>query len=296
MIEVLEPGPLTTVQDRGRPGYAALGVARAGAFALQAFQVANRLVGNSRDAAALELTFGGLVLRVVDAATVALTGAPCPGLDPGVPVSLPAGTVLRLGSPPIGVRSYLAVRGGIDVPALLGSRSTDLLSGIGPDPLRTGDRLTIGPQPQESVLGSPAPLPTIGNSPVLHMRLGPRDDWFAPSAVALLTTAAWVVRADSNRIGVRLDGPALPRSRAGELPSEPTLPGAVQVPSDGRPIVFGPDAPTSGGYPVIGVVRRGDLEALAQARPGGELRFRVSRTADAGRTRTAPPRQQPRES
>lgn len=296
MIEILDPGPLTTVQDRGRAGWAALGVARSGAFAVQAFEAANRLVGNSPDAAALELTFGGLALRMLDAATVALTGAPCPGLDPGVPVSLPAGTVLRLGTPAVGVRNYLAVRGGVDVPPQLGSRSTDLLSGIGPAPLRTADRLPIGPHPTEPVPGPAAPLPAIADPSVLHLRLGPRDDWFEPSAVSLLTATPWVVRAASNRVGVRLDGPALERFRAGELPSEPTLPGAVQVPPDGRPIVFGPDAPTSGGYPVIGVVRRRDLDTLAQARPGDALRFVISRTGDAGPTRTAPPPQPPRES
>lgn len=271
VIEILDPGPFATVQDAGRPGYAALGVPSSGAFDRGALRLANRLVGNGPDAAALEITLGGLTVRFYAAATVALTGATCPGLDWGTAVSVLPGTVLRLGRPEHGLRSYLAVRGGLAVPLELGSRSTDTLSGIGPAPLRAGDVLPIGAERPGTVTGAAA-------HPMAHRRrirvvLGPRDDWFAAEARELLATAEWTVRPESNRVGVRLDGPPLPRSRSGELPSEPTLPGALQVPADGRPILFGPDAPVTGGYPVIAVVRAADLDAAAQLRPGDAVRF-----------------------
>jgi biotin-dependent carboxylase-like uncharacterized protein len=270
MIEILEAGPLTTVQDGGRAGFAALGVPRSGAFDRAALRRANLLVGNPPDAAALEVTLGGLVLRALDAVTVALAGAPCPGLDAGVAATLAAGTVLRLGTPRSGLRSYLAVRGGIDVAAELGSRSTDLLSGLGPPPVRAGTRLPVGAAgpalPGESIPGLGAAA-----SGAVRVSFGPRADWFADPA--RLLTQDWTVRPDSDRIGVRLDGPALARARSGELPSEPTLPGAVQVPPDGRPIVLGPDAPVTGGYPVIAVVRGEDLGRVAQLRPGDAVRF-----------------------
>lgn len=271
MIEILEPGPFASVQDAGRPGYAELGVPRSGAFDRGALALANRLVGNEPDAAALELTLGGLVARCHAATTLALTGAPCPGLDWGAAVSVPAGTVLRLGTPGRGLRSYLAVRGGIATALELGSRSTDTLSGLGPAPLRAGDVLAVGDAGPGRVTGAAAAPVARRNR--LRVTFGPREDWFAPVAHALLTVTEWTVRAESNRVGVRLDGPRLDRLRTGELPSEPTLPGALQVPPDGRPILFGPDAPVTGGYPVIAVVREADLDAVAQLRPGDTIRF-----------------------
>ena len=269
MIEIVAPGPLATVQDLGRPGYAALGVARSGAFDRTALRLGNRLVGNADDAAAIEVTFGGLAVRLLAPATIALTGAVCAGApDWGVAVTLSAGATFRLAAPARGLRSYLAIRGGVDVPPVLGSRSTDTLSGIGPAPLRDGDRLPIGTSSGAVVGASAAEPPQRLTLPV---RFGPRDDWFTSAARASLLEATWTVRPESDRIGIRLDGPALARSRTDELPSEPTLPGAIQVPPDGRPIVFGPDAPVTGGYPVIAVVT--DLDPAGQLRPGDAVRF-----------------------
>ncbi|MCW2495443.1 biotin-dependent carboxyltransferase family protein [Jatrophihabitans sp.] len=270
MIEIVSPGPLTTTQDLGRPGSAALGVPRSGAFDRAAAALANRLVGNPADAALLELTLGGLVFRALDAATVALTGAACDGLGWGTPVSLPAGSLVRLGTPRSGLRSYLAVRGGLAVERVLGSASTDLLSGLGPERLTAGDLLAVDPQPSGPVSEQGA-TPRLRTGPALLLP-GPRLDWFTPEASTLLTTTRWLVRPDSDRVGVRLDGPALPRIDATELPSEATRPGALQVPPDGRPIVFGPDAPVTGGYPVIAVLA--DLDDVAQLRPGDPVSFR----------------------
>lgn len=271
MIEIVDPGPFASLQDGGRHGYARLGVARSGAFDRAAMRLANRLVGNPADAAAIEVTLGGLVVRVHDAVTVALCGAVCPGFDWGTATTLPPGATVHLGAPAVGLRSYLAVRGGVAVPAELGSRSTDTLSGIGPAALRGGDRLAVGTDTAGDVSGaSAAPAPMRRR---LRVVPGPRDDWFTPAALARLTRETWTVRAESNRIGIRLDGPALDRARTQELTSEPTLPGALQVPPDGRPILFGPDAPVTGGYPVIAVVRDDELDAAAQLRPGDTLTF-----------------------
>jgi biotin-dependent carboxylase-like uncharacterized protein len=269
VIEIVAPGPLATVQDLGRSGYAALGVARAGAFDRAALRLGNRLVGNPDAAAAIEVTLGGLAVRLLAPATIALTGAVCTGApDWGAAVSLPTGASFRLAAPERGLRSYLAVRGGVAVPPVLGSRSTDTLSGIGPAPLRAGDRLPIGVS-ADALVGASAAEPAFRTS--LPVRFGPRDDWFTAAARDALLDATWTVRPECDRVGIRLDGPVLARSRTEELPSEPTLPGAVQVPPYGRPIVFGPDAPVTGGYPVIAVVT--DLDPAAQLRPGDPVRF-----------------------
>jgi biotin-dependent carboxylase-like uncharacterized protein len=272
MIEIVDPGALATVQDLGRPGLAHLGVPRSGAFDRAALRLANRLVGNAEGAAAVEATFG-LAFRVDTATTIALTGASCPGApDWNAAVTLAAGTTVRLAAPARGLRSYLAVRGGLDVTPVLGSRSTDLLSGLGPAPLRRGDVLPVGAEPATPVDGASGAASQLLST--LSITFGPRDDWFAEDARRVLTTAVWTVRPESNRIGVRLDGPHLRRAVTGELPSEPTLPGALQVPADGRPILFGPDAPVTGGYPVIAVVDADGVDAAAQLRPGDVLRFR----------------------
>ncbi|MEW2332692.1 biotin-dependent carboxyltransferase family protein [Micromonospora chersina] len=277
MIEVLRAGALTTVQDQGRPGWAHLGVPRSGALDPAALRLANRLVGNPEHAAGLEITLTGCELRFTRAVTVALTGAPVdvlverrPG-DTGRPLSLPAGAILRIGPARAGVRSWLAVSGGIAVEPVLGSRATDTLSGLGPPPLRDGDRLPVG-----APTGPPAPVdltvaPAVPAVLRLALRPGPRQDWFTPAAFDLLLRTAYAISPASNRVGARLAGAALPRAMAGELPSEGLVLGAVQVPPDGQPLIFLADHPTTGGYPVIGVVD--DVTPLAQARPGTTVTF-----------------------
>lgn len=278
MIVVRTPGPLTTVQDAGRPGWAHLGVPRAGAVDAGALRAANRLVGNTPAAAGLETTLVGPDLVFERAAVVAVTGGRCVVTvddEPvafGEPVAVPAGGVLRLGEVRTGVRSCLAVRGGLDVRLVLGSRSTCTLSGLGPERLAAGDRLAIGSEVAGAVTWEV--LPEIAAVPVLRVRLGPRDDAFTAAAVERLLSSSYVVQPQSDRTGVRLSGPRLERRDAAELPSEGMLPGVVQVPPDGQPIVFLANCPTTGGYPVIGVVAIEDLAAAAQARPGTAVRFR----------------------
>ncbi|OXM61476.1 MULTISPECIES: biotin-dependent carboxyltransferase family protein [Amycolatopsis] len=283
MIEVVRPGPLTTVQDLGRPGLAALGVGRSGAADRRSAALANRLVGNLDGAAVLETTFGGLVLRFRQVARVVVTGAPCPirrgsrGEAMNAPFTVWPGEELTLGAPTSGLRTYLAVRGGIGVDKVLESRSTDLLAGLGPAALSEGDVLPIGTDecgPLPSVEVAPVPDPA-GFALTVRVMPGPRDDWFTPEALKTFSTATYEVTSESNRVGVRLTGPALERSREGELLSEGMVPGAIQVPPSGLPLVFLADHPVTGGYPVIGVVLTDDLPVMAQARPGQTVSFRL---------------------
>ncbi|SFY47883.1 5-oxoprolinase subunit C family protein [Streptomyces sp. F-1] len=278
-LVVVRPGALTTVQDLGRPGYAHLGVPRSGALDPGAAALVNRLTGNPPDAAVLETTVDGCALRARSTVTVAVGGAPCPvtvGGRPapwGAPVMVPAGALLEVGAAVAGVRCYVAVRGGIAVEPVLGSRATDLLSGLGPAPLAEGTVLPLGRPagPPARVDGAPQPGPPA--ELVLRVTPGPRADWFTARALRDLATRAYRVSPASNRIGLRTEGPALERARDAELPSEGMVLGAVQVPPDGRPVVFLADHPTTGGYPVIAVVRPTDLAAAAQAVPGTPVRF-----------------------
>ncbi|RZU11601.1 biotin-dependent carboxyltransferase family protein [Streptomyces sp. BK239] len=278
-LTVVRAGALTTVQDRGRPGHAHLGVPRSGALDAPAAALVNRLVGNPPEAAVLETTLDGCAVRTRSPVTVVVGGAPSAvtvdgrPVAWGAPVHVPSGALLDVGPALAGVRGYLAVGGGVTVERVLGSRSTDLLSGLGPAPLTDGAVLPLGPPPAPYTRVDVAPQPAPPAELVLRVRPGPRDDWFTPEAVRVFTTRVYRVSASSNRIGLRTEGPALERARAGELPSEGMVLGAVQVPPDGRPVVFLADHPTTGGYPVIGVVHRPDLARAAQAVPGTPTRF-----------------------
>lgn len=281
MLDILDTGPLSTVQDLGRFGYADLGVGRSGAADLPSHRLANRLVGNLERAATIEVTFGGLRVRAVTDLTLAVTGALGPvHLDgrrqaANSPLRLVAGTELALGPPGVGLRTYLAVRGGIDVEPVLGSRSTDVLSGLGPPSLRRGQRLAIGTDTAADPLVDHAPVPPLPAEPVLRVLPGPRPEQLGDGALDRLLAATWTATQDSNRVGVRLDGPALLADVPGDLPSDPLVPGAVQVPLNARPLIFLADHPVTGGYPVLAVVRAADLGVAAQLRPGQRVRFRT---------------------
>ncbi|MBN0041126.1 5-oxoprolinase/urea amidolyase family protein [Cellulosimicrobium cellulans] len=294
-VEVLATGPLVLVEDEGRPGLAAIGVGPSGAADRTSHALANRLVGNLPSAATLEVALGGLALRFRGRAVVALAGAAVPATVDGVPVGMnasvpvPAGGVLRLGLAARGLRTYVAVRGGVTPDAVLGSRSRDTLAGIGPAPLRPGDELTVGaPVAGRWPLPGVAPVRHVPGElrpgeravAVLEVLPGPRADWFLPGAWQALR-ALRTVSADSDRVAIRLDGQAVPR-RAGELPSEGLVRGAVQIPPDGRPVVFLADRPVTGGYPVIGVLRDDDVDRAAQLRPGDHVVLRAARPSRRG--------------
>lgn len=279
-LEVVRPGPLTTVQDLGRPGHAHLGVPRSGAVDRDSLKLANRLVGNEEGAAALEATLSGPALRFDEAAVVAVTGAEVPvsvdgeEFEVNAAIDIPAGAVLDVGTATAGLRPYVAVRGGVEAEPVLGSRSRDTLSALGPEPLAKGDRLAVGepagPRPAIAV----APVAAPGGGAVVRVTPGPRADWFGPDALELLAGEAWTVSPESNRSGTRLDGTPLPRLRQDELRSEGMVEGAIQVRHSGLPMVLLADHPTTGGYPVIAVVAAEDLPKVAQARPGEAIRFR----------------------
>lgn len=277
-LEILATGPSALVEDLGRPGYAHLGVPPSGALDGPALRLANRLAGNDEGCAGIEALLGGLVLRSRCSCTVAVTGPPVrvlvDGRDAGThtPIHLRPGQELRVGTPDTGLRCYVAVSGGIDVRPELGSRSADVLSGLGPAPIEPGAVLPLGAPhgtpTGEDQLFAPRPPEEL----VVPVMPGPRADWFAEPARQL--ASRWTVTPESNRVGLRLDGTPLRRERDGELPSEGLITGAIQVPPSGLPVVFLADHPTTGGYPVIGVVKPEALPALAQARPGTTLRFR----------------------
>ena len=276
-LHVRQAGALATVQDRGRLGLAHLGVPRAGPLDRPAADLANRLLGNAPEAAVIEMTLGGLELTTDQGLWVAVTGAAAPVSVDGRPRRhahpewLPAGGVLRIGTPTTGVRSYLAVAGGVDVAPVLGSRSTDTLAWVGPHRVEAGTELPVGGSE-----GRPAPhdTPRPPTPGPLRVHPGPRADWFVAGALAALCDTAYVVGEASNRVGLRLEGPPLERQRSGELASEGMVLGAVQVPPDGRPVVFLADHPPTGGYPVLAVVDAHDLWQCGQLRPGDEVRFR----------------------
>jgi biotin-dependent carboxylase-like uncharacterized protein len=280
VLTVLAPGPLATIQDLGRVGWAAIGVTRSGAADRASAALANRLVGNAPAAAVIEATAGGLRIRAEAGVLVAVTGAPAAvhvndaPMPMNGPVRVPPGGVLTLGRPAIGLRTYLAVRGGIDVVPVLGSRSTDTLSGLGPAPLGAGDRLAVGAASGDEPFVDVAPVAAPAPAPVLRVLPGPRRDLLAPDAWPTLLRARWTVSSDSDRVGVRLTGPALLRADETELPSEGLVPGAIQVSPDGAPVLFLADHPVTGGYPVLAVVVTADLPVAAQLRPGDEARFR----------------------
>lgn len=282
-FEVLQTGPLSTIQDLGRPGFGSIGVGHSGAADRASLRLANRLVGNPEDAAAIEVTLGGLSVRAHRPLTVAVTGACPPMVVAGrraaanAVLRIPAGGELRMGVPEHGLRSYLAVRGGIAEPPVLGSRSTDTLSGLGPEPLRPGTTVPVGPAPAAFPTVDAAPVPPIAERPTLSIVPGPREDWFHPTALAALLEHPFEVTPRSDRIGMRLAGPVLRRARHEELPSEGVVRGALQVPPSGHPTLFLADHPVTGGYPVIAVVRAADVDAAAQVRPGGTVRFRLAR-------------------
>lgn len=287
-LEILHTGPLALIQDLGRVGLAHLGVTRSGAADRRSHTLANRLVANPDDRATIEVTLGGFSARVrggdVD---IAVTGA-----DPSPKVGetmfgansiqhVRDGEVISLGVPQSGLRSYVAVRGGIDVTPVLGSRSYDVLSAIGPLPLEPGDVLPVGEHTEEYPEVDQAPVAPISERIVELMVVpGPRDDWLTdPDA---LVHTVWMASDRSDRVGMRLEGrPLTQRNPGRQLPSEGATRGAIQVPPNGLPVILGPDHPVTGGYPVVGVIADEDIDKVAQVRPGQHVRLHWSRPRTA---------------
>ncbi|HEX7326352.1 MAG TPA: biotin-dependent carboxyltransferase family protein [Rhodanobacteraceae bacterium] len=290
-LEVVKPGLLATLQDMGRSGFAHLGIGRAGAFDVPALRIANALCGNPPDACALEFTLLGPTLRARTDVWVALAGANCAFTVDGVarpawaPVRVPASATIAIGPARDGCRGYLAVRGGIDVAPVLGSRSADVNARLGPRdgrPLQAGDRLPVAastgevrPSAGHRTAWRIDPRPWFIHDAKQPLRLlpGTHAARLASDSFAALFAQTFTVREDSNRVGLRLSGPALEWDAPIEMISEGCVPGVLQLPPSGQPIAFGPECPVSGGYPRIGQIAAVDLPRLAQLRPGDALRF-----------------------
>lgn len=292
-LEVVDAGIQSLIEDTGRPGLSRLGISPAGAADALSARQANRLVGNGADAALIETLLGGLAVKargdLVLARSGALGSAHIDGergrrsAPASQPFALHDGETLRLKAPHTGLRSYVAVRGGINMPPTLGSRAHDSLAAIGTPPLQTGQILPLAPARPCQVVGA-AESAVVAATPdsVIELRVvpGPRDDWFDVATRARFTRMNWRVTAQSNRIGVRLDvadsgrdAAPLQRCRDGELDSEGMVAGAVQVPPSGLPVIFLQNHPVTGGYPVIAVVVAADLHRVAQLAPGTAIRF-----------------------
>ncbi|HEY3860198.1 MAG TPA: biotin-dependent carboxyltransferase family protein [Gammaproteobacteria bacterium] len=287
MIEVLHPGSLTTLQDLGRSGLGHLGVPPAGAADVLNLRIANRLVGNPDGYAALEMTSVGTDLRFDADARIALTGGTLEAQLDGEPLpmyqtlSVKAGRVLHCSRITAGWRSYLAVAGGFDLAPVLGSRSTDTLSGLGPEPLSTGTQLAVAASPGPGAGAYLRSPPRYGRSIRLRVLAGPHQEWFASASLLSLRDSSFKVSSQSDRTGVRLEGTVLQRIREDELPSMGMVTGAIQVPLSGQAIVLLGNHGSTGGYPVIANVIGADLHLLAQLAPGYELRFMDVSRAEA---------------
>ncbi len=275
---VVDPGHLTLVQDAGRPGFGWQGVGASGAFDRAAMRQLHALLGDPADAAVLEVLAGGLKVRAEADHLLAVTGGIGPIHVDGEHVEHGRAFVARegqevvVGPVGLGLRVYVGVAGGVDVEPVLGSRSADTMSGLGPARVATGDVIDVGAPAHPAEIEDVPALLTSGVTTVSAVP-GPRGDWFTDDAVRTFFSAQWSVSARSDRIGVRLEGPSLERQVTEELPSEPCVRGSVQVVSAGMPVVLGPDHPVTGGYPVIAVVLDDHVDRLAQVRPGEIIRF-----------------------
>jgi antagonist of KipI len=292
MIEVREPGAQTTVQDTGRCGYLRLGIPPSGPMDRYAFVAANRLAGND-GAAALECTLTGPTLAFQTACAIAVTGADMPLRLNGAPAPawttllLKSGDVLKLGTARAGVRAYIAVSGGIDVPPVLGSRSTYVrgrLGGMAGRALKKGDRLRIlgCPLPRSWQLASHA-IPTYPGEATVRVVLGPQRARFTPAGIETLLGHAYTLLPQSDRMGARLNGPRIEHAAGHDIISDGIALGAVQVPGDGQPIILLLDRQSTGGYTKAATVCSFDIGRVAQLRPGQSLRFEAIDVAQAHR-------------
>jgi biotin-dependent carboxylase-like uncharacterized protein len=279
IVEVISPGMLTSIQDLGRYGYGPLGVSPAGAADPIALRFGNRLVGNPENTAALEMTLLGGTFGFPEGAVVALTGAEFEAAIPlWSPVRLNPGATLKVGGSLTGARCYLCVRGGISVPLFVDSASTHILTGLGGRRVQRGDKLQIG----NAVASEPIQIPRPDYlRKVLRVTKGPQD--FGDNALQVFCSSSYSVTEDSNRMGLRLQGPPIEAPHGGQMISEGVSLGAIQIPADGQPIILFVDQQTTGGYPKIANVITADLPSVGQLRPRDQIRFELIDAREARR-------------
>jgi len=292
MIRVVKPGLLTTVQDRGRTGYRAFGMPVAGAMDARSLACANLLARNAPDLAALELTLAGPTLQFERAAFAGVCGAEMKATLDGNPVAngtgfpVAAGSVLAFGFAAAGCRAYLAVHGGIDVPVVLGSRSTYTRASVGGHQgraLRAGDLLAIGRATVEPVPCAlpPERVPRFGHDLAIRVMLGPQDDRFLEEGIRTFLGSPYTVSNRNDRMGYQLEGPPIRHRDQADIVSDALCAGAIQVPGRGIPIVMMADCQTTGGYAKIATVITTDLPLMAQARVGDTVTFRAAQEEEA---------------
>jgi biotin-dependent carboxylase-like uncharacterized protein len=292
-LRIIEPGPQTTVQDLGRSGQLRYGIPPSGPMDRSAFVLANRLVGNPDDAAGLECAFTGPRFEIDGPSAIAVTGAEVPVTVNGQPaprwatILLAPGDVVKIGTARIGVRAYVAVAGGLDVPPVLGSRATYLrgrLGGLDGRGLRAGDRLRALPAAQPPARQvRPEAVPAFAGEPTIRVVLGPQADRFTEEGIAAFLRGSYEMLAESDRMGARLRGPRIAHARGHDIISDGTALGSIQVPGDGQPIVLLVDRQSTGGYTKVATVCSFDIGRLGQVKPGGRLRFRAITLAEAHR-------------
>lgn len=265
----MSPGVQTTVQDLGRFGWAHFGVSASGAADSLALRAGNLLVGNAENAAALEMTLVGGTFEFAADTVVALTGSDFGAELPlWSAVEVKAGQLLKCGATRSGARCYLCVRGGIAAPLVMGSASVHVMTGVGGRALRAGDSLEIGNAAIRRPRRPARDVPEFTRGGILRVTPGPQAEWFAGELYA----GAYVVSEESNRMGLRIRGAAIP-SPSGHMLTEGVALGAIQVPPDGQPIILFVEHQTTGGYPKPANVISADFWRLGQLRPRDEVRF-----------------------
>ncbi|MBP5200086.1 MAG: biotin-dependent carboxyltransferase family protein [Schwartzia sp.] len=281
-ILVKTPGPLTTVQDEGRFFYQSSGVRPSGVMDVAAYEAANALVGNEKGEAALEMTFLGATVEFQSAAWFAATGADMQAKLDGAPVEryraihAEGGQTLAFGMAANGCRGYLAVRGGIDVPVVMGSRSTDMsakLGGFEGRALKAGDVLPTLPDDGWTPTELRYAPPVYESAATVRVVPGPQEEYFTAAGIETFFSSAYEISPNSDRMGLRLEGPEIESVSGTDIVSDGIVFGSIQVPSGGKPILLMADHQTTGGYAKIGTVLSLDLPKLAQARPGDTVRF-----------------------
>ena len=293
MIKILDPGPQTTVQDLGRTGQMRYGIPPSGPVDRSAFLLANRLVGNPDTAAALECTLLGPRFEMTAAGAIAVTGADMPATVNGrdaagwTTIALKPGDVVKFGAARTGVRAYIGIAGGIDVPLVLGSRSTYLrgrVGGLEGRALRKGDELAVfacGPVTMRRVARHA--IPDYTGKPTVRAILGPQDDRFTAAGIRALFDGRYEVLPQSDRMGSRLRGPRIEHARGHDIISDGIALGSIQVPGDGQPIVLLVDRQSTGGYTKMATICSSDIWRVGQARPGQSIRFQQIDVEEAHR-------------
>jgi len=272
-----------TLQDQGRIGYANIAVPTSGAFDQKSHQLANRLIGNFPNACAIESLRGSFEFSTDSELVISATGAPASVQVDGREhemfrsIFVPAGSVVSVSPGSLGMRTYLAIRGGIVGNQIMGSSSYDELSQIGTPPIKPGDKFSVENQVAGSITGDYIPGSVITGLNTVELEAMPAPRWSGFSNSDILFTSEYQVTSSVNRVGLRLSGPALVWNSESRLASEGVVTGAIQIPVDGMPLIFGPDHPTTGGYPVVAVVSRNSLDLLAQSAPGTVVRFKSAR-------------------